>query len=183
MADRKNGLTYADFGRRYRCRQSSGRSHQADGPRHCAPRRRRRNRRLWRAVRPQGRGLQGPGSGRRHRRRRHQGQDRDRHRPARRHRHRPRGDVGQRPRGAGRRTAVLPRLFCLRPARPRSDRRDRRRRRRRLPRIRLRPDRRRDRGNAGALQGRRLRPGGLCGRRGRARHVAAAGRYRAPAMP
>ena len=62
---------------------------------------------------------------------------------------------------------------------PEADRRDRRRRCRRLPRIRLRPDRRRDRGDAGALQGRRLRPGGLCGRRGRARHAAAAGRHRA----
>ena len=48
------------------------------------------------------------------------------------HRHRSGGDVGQRPRGAGRRTAVLSRLFRLRQARPRGRRRDRGRRRRRL---------------------------------------------------
>ena len=61
---------------------------------------------------------------------------------------------------------------------PEGRRRDRRRRRRRLPGIRLRADRRRDRGDAGALQGRRLRSWRLCGRRGRARHAAAAGRHR-----
>ncbi len=50
--------------------------------------------------------------------------------------------------------------------------------RRGLPRIRLRADRRRDRRNARPLQGRRLRPCGLCGRRGRTRHAVAAARHR-----
>ncbi len=43
---------------------------------------------------------------------------------------------------------------------------------------RLRADRRRDRGNARPLSGRRLRSRRLCGRRGRARRAAAARRYR-----
>ena len=85
---------------------------------------------------------------------------------------------GQRPRGAGRRAAVLPRLFCLRQARSGGDCGHRGRHRRGLPRVGLRPDRRRDRRNAGALQGRRLRPRRLCGRRGRARHAAAERRHR-----
>ncbi len=62
---------------------------------------------------------------------------------------------------------------------PEADRRDRRRHRRGLPRIRLRADRRRDRRNAGPLQGRRLRPRRLRGGRRRARHAAAAQRHRA----
>ena len=56
-------------------------------------------------------GFKDPRSGRRHRRRRHQAQARHRDRPARRHRHRPRRHERQRPRGAGRRAAVLSRLF------------------------------------------------------------------------
>ena len=66
---------------------------------------------------------------------------------------------------------------------PGSHRGHRRRRRRGLPGIRLRPDRRRDRGNARALQGRRLRPRRLCGRRCRARHAAAARATSPPATP
>jgi hypothetical protein len=62
-------------------------------------------------------GLPRPDPGRRNRRRRHQAGDRDRGRPPRHDRHRPGGDVGQRHRGAGRRAAVLPRLFRLRQAR------------------------------------------------------------------
>ena len=64
-------------------------------------------------------GLYRPGPGRRHRRRRHQGQDRHRDRPPRHHRHRPGRHVGQRPGGARRRAAVLPRLLRLRQARRR----------------------------------------------------------------
>ena len=113
--------------------------------------RRCRARRLRRPVRPQARGLQGPGPGRRHRRRRHQAQDRHRDRPARHHRHRSRRHVRQRPRGAGRRAAVLPRLFRLRQARPGDRRRGRRGHRRRLPAGGLRADRRRDRRDAGPV--------------------------------
>ena len=112
-------------GRRYRCRQPHGRPDQAAGARDRPAGRRRRNRRLRRAVRPQTRRLQRPGPGRRNRRRRHQAQDRDRDRPPRHDRHRPGGDVGQRHRGAGRRAAVLPRLFRLRQARARGRRRGR----------------------------------------------------------
>ena len=183
MIDRKNGLTYADSGVDI---DAGNRLVDLIKPmvRATAPRRRgRRDRRLRRAVRPQGRGLQGSGAGGRHRRRRHQGQDRDRDRPAWRDRHRSGGDVGQRPRGAGRGTAVLPRLFRLRQARSGSDGCDRRRRRRRLPRKRLRPDRRRDRRNARPLQGRRLRPRRLCGRRRRTRHAVAAARISPSATP
>ena len=106
--------------------------------------RRRRPRRLRRAVRPQGGGLQGPDPGRRQRRRRHQAQDRHRDRPARHHRHRSRRHVRQRSAGAGRRAAVLPRLFRLRQARRGDRARGDRRHRRGLPAGRLRADRRRD---------------------------------------
>ena len=58
---------------------------------------------------------------------------------------------------------------------PGSRRRDRAGHRRRLPPGRLRADRRRDGRNAGPLRGRRLRPRGLRGRRRRARHAAAEG--------
>ena len=70
-------------------------------------------------------GLPGPDPGRRNRRRRHQADDRDRDRAARHDRHRPGRDVGQRHRGAGRRAAVLSRLFRLRQARAGGRRRGR----------------------------------------------------------
>ena len=140
--------------------------------------RRRRSRRLRRAVRPEGRRLHGPDPGRRQRRRRHQAQDRHRHRPARHHRHRPRRHVRQRPAGAGRRAAVLPRLFRLRQARCGDRARGRRRHRRRLPAGRLRADRRRDGRDARHVRRGRLRPRRLCRRRGGAGPDPAARRYR-----
>ena len=85
-------------------------------------------------------------------------------------RHRSRRHVGQRSCRAGRRAAVLSRLFCLRQARSRASAaavvngvaaacRE----------ARLRADRRRDGGDARPLSARRLRPCRLCGRRGRTR--------------
>ena len=96
-------------------------------------------------------------------------------------RHRSRRHVGQRSRRAGRRAAVLPRLFRHRQAR---SRRSAPRSSRASPPAaagRLRADRRRDRGNARRLSRRRLRSRRLCRRRGRARRDPAARRYRAQA--
>ncbi len=110
-------------------------------------------------------GFHRPDPGCRDRRRRHQGQDRDRNLPPRHDRHRPGRHVGQRSRRPGRGTAVLPRLFCLRQARSGCRRRCGEGRRGGLPRSRLRPDRRRDRGNARRLSRQRLRPRRICRRR------------------
>ena len=123
-------------------------------------------------------GFTDPDSGCRDRRRRHQSQDRDRNRATRYDRHRSCRHVGQRPCRAGRRTAVLSRLFRLRQTRS-GDRGDGGKGRRGgLPRGRLRAYRRRNCGNAWSLSARRLRPRRVCGRRGRAKRHPTARRHR-----
>ncbi len=122
--------------------------------------------RLRRAVRPEGRGLRGPGAGGRHRRRGHQAAHRHRRRPARRRGRRSRRHVRQRPDLPGSGAAPVPRLLRHRQAfggrgRPRD-----RGHRRGLPAGQLRPDRRRDRRNAGHVREGRFRPRRFRRRRG-----------------
>ena len=96
----------------------AGQGDRAAGPLDRAPRRRRRARRLRRPVRPARGGLRAAAAGRRDRRRRHQAAAAGAERPPRHRRLRPGRDVRQRPAGAGRGAAVLPRLLRHRQARP-----------------------------------------------------------------
>ena len=162
---------------RYRRRQPAGGPDQAAGALDPQAGGGSGARRLRRPVRPQGRGLRRSDPGRRQRRRRHQGEDRHRERDLRHDRDRPRRDVRQRHRRPGRGAAACSSTIS-RPASSTSgvaeavvkgiaDG---------LRRVRLRPDRRRDRRDAGPLRRRRLRSRGLRRRRRRARNAAAAER-------
>ena len=152
-------------GRRHRRRQRSRRAHQAAGQAHLPARSDGRAGRLRRAVRPV-RQVPRAGAGLRHRRRRHQAQAGAAAGPPRHHRHRPGRHVRQRRAGAGRRAAVLPRLFRHRQAAGGYHRGRGRRHRPRLRAGRLRADRRRDRGDARHVPAGRIRPGRLHRRRG-----------------
>ena len=128
-------------------------------------------------VRPQGCGLQGPDTRRLHGRCRHQAQNRHRYGAMRRNRTGPRRDVRQRYRRAGRRAAVLSRLFRDRQARRRAGCDRDRGNCESLQGLQLRADRWRDGGNAGALCQRRFRSRGIHRRRRRARTDSAEDRY------
>ena len=155
-------------GRGHRRRRRARRAHQAVRQAHDAPGGARGHRRLRRAGRNR-QALQGPGAGRRDRRRGNEADARLRARPPRHRRHRPGRDERQRHPRAGRRAAVLPRLLRDRQARRRRRRIGDQGRRRRLRTGGLRADRRRDGRNARHVRAGRIRSRRLCRRRRRAR--------------
>ena len=151
--------------RRYRRGRPTGRKHQTLCQTHHAPRSVGRLGRLRRAGGNQQK-ISKPRPCERHGRRGHQAQARLRMGQARHGRHRFGGHERERYFGAGRRAFVFLGLFCVRQTGCSARHRCGQRHCGRLRRIRLRPDWRRNGGNARHVSRRRIRFGGLCRGRG-----------------